>query len=63
MSLSKRWLETLPEFDVDVDVDVDVDIILEEELTDEDTACWPQWFEGNDEYCIEADYEFIRRGC
>ena len=61
MSLSKRWLETLPEFDVDVDVDVD--IILEEELTHEDTACWPQWFEGNDEYCIEADYEFIRRGC
>ena len=60
MSLSKRWLETLPEFDVDVDVDVD---IILEELTDEDTACWPQWFEGNDEYCIEADYEFIRRGC
>ena len=61
MSLSKRWLETLPEFDVDVDVDVD--IILEEELTDEDTD-WIRWFEGfYDEYCIEADYEFIRRGC
>jgi len=61
MSLSKRWLETLPEFDVDVDVDVD--IILEEELTDEDTD-WIRWFEGcfYDE-CIEADYEFIRRGC
>ena len=61
MSLSKRWLETLPEFDVDVGVDVD--IILEESI-DEDMDCWPQWFEGfYDEYCIEADYEFIRRGC
>ena len=59
MSLSKRWLETLPEFDVDVDVD----IILEEEFTDEDTVCWPQWFEGFYDECIEADYEFIRRGC
>ena len=46
--------------------DDDLDVLLgtEESLTEED-ADWLRWLAigDDDDYCIEKDYEWIRRGC
>ena len=64
MSMAKRWLEEQPEFGADVEIDIFLE--TEEALTEED-ADWLRWlacdFEGDDDYCIEADHDWIRRGC
>ena len=66
MSMAKRWLETLPEFDevaepefVTMTVwritsDADIDALLGCDVAD---------FEDDDEPAIEDDYTWIRGGC
>lgn len=53
-----------------IDSDADLDVLLgtEEALTEEDVD-WLRWLaldfddDGYGDECIEADYDFIRRGC
>ena len=63
MSMAKRWLETLPEFDEVVEVEFDILPPTEQELTIE-VRDWLQWLAYDDDgEAIESDYDWIRRGC
>jgi len=67
MSMAKRWLETLPEFDEVAEpefVTLTVWCILSDADIDALLGCDVADFEDdNDEPAIEDDYDWIRGGC
>ena len=73
MSMAKRWLETLPEFDEVVEVEPELAVLTVWRITSDEDFDALLDFDGaedddetgiyDDEPAIEDDYTWIRTGC